>query len=62
MSNGHNLVDKFRRERRAGDLRLSVEGRAILQRITTGDLADQFADSLAAIGNDDPALVESHDS
>ena len=59
MSNGQNLIDEFRRERRAGDPRLSPEGRDILRRITTGDLANDFADSLAEIGNEDAALSDS---
>jgi hypothetical protein len=56
MTKGEELLEEFRRQRRAGDPRLSEEDRAILIRITMGDLADEFADSLAAISDADPLL------
>jgi len=56
MTKGEQLLDEFRRQRRAGDPSLSEEDRAILIRITMGDLADEFADSLAAISEADPFL------
>jgi hypothetical protein len=56
MTTGEKLLDEFRRERRAGDPRLSTEGREILRRITSGDFADEFADSLTAISVKDPSL------
>jgi len=54
VTKGEELLAEFRRQRRAGDPRLSEEGKAILLRITMGDLADEFADSLAAISEADP--------
>jgi hypothetical protein len=56
VTTGEELLAEFRRQRRAGDPRLSEEGKAILLRITMGDLADEFADSLAAISEADPLL------
>ena len=56
VTKGEELLAEFRRQRRAGDPRLSEEGKAILLRITMGDLADEFADSLAAISEADPLL------
>jgi hypothetical protein len=56
MTTGEKLLDEFRRERRAGDPRLSPEGREILRRITSGDFADEFADALTEIGANDPSL------
>ncbi len=56
MTTGDNLLDEFRRARRTGDPRITPEGREILRRITSGDLADEFADSLAMISQNDPAL------
>jgi len=41
-----NLAEERRRRRRAGDPRLSAEGRAILLRIATGDLQDEFQAAL----------------
>jgi hypothetical protein len=40
VTKGEELLAEFRRQRRAGDPRLSEEGKAILLRITMGDLAD----------------------
>ena len=48
MTRGEQVLEEFRRQRRAGDPRITPEGREILLRLTTGDLADDFADSLAA--------------
>ena len=56
MSVGEELMEEFRRRRRAGDPRVTPEGRAIFRRITTGDLADEFADALAEVGDADPLL------
>lgn len=50
------MLEEFRRQRRGGDPRLTESDREILRRITTGDLADEFADSLAAISESDPLL------
>lgn len=56
MTKGEELLEEFRRQRRGGDPRITAEGREILLRITKGDLADEFADSLAAISEADPML------
>lgn len=56
VSNGQRLVEDFRRERRAGDPRVSAEGRTILQRITSGDLVEEFAESLESGADEDPGL------
>ena len=37
-----DIMEERRRRRKAGDPRLSDEGRAILARITDGDLADEY--------------------
>lgn len=56
MTEGERLLEEFRRQRRSGDPRLTEEDKAILLRITMGDLADEFAESLAAISDADPLL------
>ncbi|MDZ7734580.1 MAG: hypothetical protein U5R31_17185 [Acidimicrobiia bacterium] len=56
MTTGEDLLEEFRRQRRAGDPRITPEGREILTRIVIGDLADEFADSLAEISASDPLL------
>lgn len=61
VSIAEELLEQRRLRRRAGDPRLSEEGREILRRITTGDLADGFGRSLAEISDSDP-LLSDHDS
>ena len=56
MTTGQELLEEFRRQRRSGDARITPEGREILTRIVMGDLADEFADSLAEISDADPLL------
>jgi hypothetical protein len=56
VTKGEQLLEDFRRQRRGGDPRITAEGREILRRITMGDLADDFADALAAISDADPML------
>jgi hypothetical protein len=53
---GQELLEEFRRQRRAGDPRLTKSDKEILRRVTTGDLADEFADSLTEISDADPVL------
>lgn len=53
---GQDLLEELRRQRRGGDPRITPEGREILTRIVMGDLADEFADSLAEISASDPLL------
>jgi hypothetical protein len=57
---GLGIMEERRRRRRAGDPRLSDEGRAILARITDGDLADEFQAALDADLVADP-LLGGHD-
>lgn len=56
MTTGERLLEEFRRERRAGDPRITPEGRRILQRITSGDLTDEFALALASVSDGDPSV------
>jgi len=56
VGKGEQLLEDFRRQRRARDPRITPEGREILLRITKGDLAGEFAESLAAISDADPML------
>jgi molybdenum-dependent DNA-binding transcriptional regulator ModE len=56
MSIGEELVEERRRRRRAGDPRLSEAGRELFRRMTTGDLAGEFQDSLNAVSAADPLL------
>jgi hypothetical protein len=56
VTTGRELLEEFRRARRAGDPRLTEHDKEILRRITTGDLANEFADSLTAIADADAIL------
>lgn len=56
MTIGEDLLEERRRRRRAGDPRLSAEGRELFVRMTTGDLVEEFQDSLDAISAADPLL------
>jgi len=56
MGRGKDLLEARRRRRRAGDPRLSEADRAILRRITTGDMADELAAALDADTAADPVL------
>lgn len=57
MSPDRPLLEELRRQRHQADPRLTEQDKAILRRITTGDLADEFADSLSAISEEDPFLA-----
>lgn len=48
MSIGEELLEARRRRRLAGDPRITPEGRALLLRLTTGDLMDEFQAALDA--------------
>jgi len=48
MSIGEELLEERRRRRRAGDPRLSPEGKELFRRMTTGDPADEFQAALDA--------------
>jgi len=43
---GEELLEERRRRRRAGDPRLSAQGRELFLRMTTGDLVDEFQAAL----------------
>ena len=47
MSIGEELLEERRRRRRAGDPRLSAQGRELFRRMTTGDLVEEFRAALA---------------
>lgn len=55
-----DVIEERRLARRAGDPRISPEGRAVLTRITTGDLADEFQAALDADLVADPLLGGHH--
>jgi hypothetical protein len=57
---GEDLLDERRRRRRSGDPRLSAAGRELFQRMTTGDLVDQFQAALDTDLVADP-LLSGHD-
>ncbi len=56
VSIGEKLVAEHRRRRRAGDARLTDEDRALLRRVTTGDLVGEFQAGLDAVSDADPLL------
>ena len=56
MSIGEELIAERRRRRRAGDPRLSPEGRELFRRMTTGDLTGEFQAALDAVSAADPLL------
>jgi molybdenum-dependent DNA-binding transcriptional regulator ModE len=56
MSIGEELLEERRGRRRAGDPRLSPEGKELFRRMTTGDLADEFQAALDADADADPLL------
>lgn len=53
---GDDLFEERRRLRRAGDPRLSSEGRDLFARMSTGDLVDEFQAALEADVADDTVL------
>jgi hypothetical protein len=55
------LEEERRRRRRAGDPRITPEGRELLRRLTDGDLRDEFQAALDAVSESDPLLSGSHD-
>jgi hypothetical protein len=56
VSIGEELIEERRRRRRAGDPRLSPEGRALFLRMASGDLMDEFQAALDADLANDPLL------
>jgi hypothetical protein len=53
---GEEFIEEARRRRRAGDPRMTPEGREIWRRVTRGDLADEFQDALDSDLENDPLL------
>jgi hypothetical protein len=60
MTIGEELLEERRQRRRAGDPRLSPEGRELFRRMTTGDLVEDFQAALDADLEADPLLGD-HD-
>lgn len=60
VTTGEELLEE-RRRRRAGDPRLSPQGRELFLRMTTGDLVDEFQSALDADLAADP-LLGGHDT
>jgi hypothetical protein len=56
MTVGEELLEERRRRRRAGDPRITAEGRAILARLVDGDLVEVFQAELDAQSAADPLL------
>ncbi len=56
VSIGEELLEERRRRRRAGDPRVTPEGREIFRRLTTGDLMGAFQAELDRISAEDPDL------
>jgi hypothetical protein len=50
------LLEEGRRRRRAGDPRVTAEGREIFRRLTTGDLVGEFQAALKAVSAEDPII------
>ncbi len=62
MSNaGTEVLEELRRRRALGDSRVTPQGRELFERLTTGDLADAFADDLDEVGDSDPMLFGTTD-
>ena len=59
---GEQLIEAMRRSRRGGDARLNDHDRAILRRLTDGDLADEFAEALAGDLDGDELLAGPSDA
>jgi len=56
VSIGEDIIEERRRRRRAGDPRITPEGRALLLRLVQGDLVDEFQHELDAVSAADPLL------
>jgi hypothetical protein len=56
LVNEDNALPEKRRRRRAGDPRLSPEGRELFRRMTTGDLVNEFQAALDSDLADDRLL------
>lgn len=56
MGLGEELLQERVQRRRAGDPRVSPEGREILRRLVSGDLIGEFQAALDAVSDADPIL------
>jgi len=56
MSVGEDIVEERRRRRRAGDPRITPEGRVYLGRLVEGDLMGEFQAALDAVSAADPLI------
>ena len=56
VSIGDDLLEERRRRRRAGDPRISDDGRQVLLRLVSGDLMGEFQAELDRISAEDPTL------
>jgi len=56
MSIGDELLNERRRRRKAGDPRITPEGREILLRLVDGDLVDELQAELDRVSEADPLV------
>jgi len=61
VSVGEELIEERRRRRRAGDPRVSEEGREFMARLVEGDLMSDFQAALDAVSANDPLLGGTED-
>jgi molybdenum-dependent DNA-binding transcriptional regulator ModE len=61
VSIGEELIEERRRRRRAGDPRVTDEGREIMARLVEGDLMGEFQAVLDAVSADDRLLGGTED-
>lgn len=61
VSIGEELIEERRRRRRAGDPRVTEEGREFMARLVEGDLMGDFQAALDAVSADDPLLGGTED-
>jgi hypothetical protein len=61
MGIGEEQAQERARRRRAGDPRITPEGREILLRLVSGDLVTEFQAALDAVSDADPLLGSGDD-
>jgi molybdenum-dependent DNA-binding transcriptional regulator ModE len=61
VSIGEELVEERRRRRRAGDPRVTEQGRAFMARLVEGDHMSEFQAALDAVSAADPLLGGTED-